>query len=93
MCGYIKWKLPDATDHAATDASAVGSTFQIDFDYRWIPYRYLRQYCITIGYVSTFVSALCVLRRLSYFLGPELSSCSLGQRILVIWGDIMVKTR
>jgi hypothetical protein len=56
--------------------------------YSWIPYDSsiiirqsgltLRQYCITIGSVITFVSALCALRRLSYFLGPDLSSCSLG---------------
>jgi hypothetical protein len=35
MCGYIKWKLPDATDHAATGASAHANTVQIDFDY-WV---------------------------------------------------------
>jgi hypothetical protein len=35
MCGYIKWKLPDATDHAATGATAIGNTVQIDFDY-WV---------------------------------------------------------
>jgi hypothetical protein len=36
MCGYIKWKLPDATDHhAATGATMIGNTVQIDFDY-WV---------------------------------------------------------
>jgi hypothetical protein len=35
---------------------------------------YLHQYCITIGSGTTFVSALCVLRRLNDLLGPELSS-------------------
>jgi serine/threonine protein kinase len=53
--------------------------------YSWIPYNssirqsgLIRQYCITTGSVINFVSALCVLRRLSYFSGPELSSCFLG---------------
>ena len=35
MCGYIKWQLPDATDQAATGATAVSNTVQIDFDY-WV---------------------------------------------------------
>jgi hypothetical protein len=54
--------------------------------YSWIPYNSgIRQSGLTpsilhynCGSVITFVSALCVLRRLSYFSGPELSSCFLG---------------
>ena len=35
MCGYLKWKLPDATDHTATGATAIGNAMQIDFSY-WV---------------------------------------------------------
>jgi hypothetical protein len=48
--------------------------------YRWIPYNSgIRQPALTpstlftIGSETTFVSALCVLRRLGYFLCPDIS--------------------
>jgi hypothetical protein len=74
--GEEEWREDKLNDRCSVwlMASIAGYRITLVLDNR----AQLRQYCITIGSVITFVSALCALRRLSYFLGPELSSCSLG---------------